>query len=156
TLGGAVVTAGQFGDWHPIGVEQTSTGYEVAWRSGASDANTVWNLDNFGSFQGSPFGVMSGLALALNDFESEFYQDLNGDGTIGMVEVTIEAGATQLVGRGGQFFLLDGNHQGPQLSYGGAAVSEGEFGAWRPIGAEKTASVYDVAWRNGAADQYTM
>jgi hypothetical protein len=32
----------------------------------------------------------------------------------------------------------------------------GEFGAWTPIGAVQTASGYDIAWKNGGADQYTV
>src|SRR5258706_332494 len=28
--------------------------------------------------------------------------------------------------------------------------------AWAPIGAEQTATGYEVAWRNGGADQYTV
>ena len=32
----------------------------------------------------------------------------------------------------------------------------GQFGAWAPIGAEQTASGYDVTWRDGSADQYTV
>jgi hypothetical protein len=32
----------------------------------------------------------------------------------------------------------------------------GQFGAWAPIGAEQTATGYEVAWKNGNADQYTI
>ena len=32
----------------------------------------------------------------------------------------------------------------------------GQFGAWTPIGAEQTASGYDVAWKITGADQYTV
>ena len=49
------------------------------------------------------------------------------------------------------------NYGGPspvQLRYGGMSVAAGQFGAWVPIGAEQTASGYQVAWKNGAADQY--
>jgi hypothetical protein len=34
----------------------------------------------------------------------------------------------------------------------GAYVAAG--GAWTPIGAEQVGSVYEVAWKNGTADQY--
>lgn len=39
---GAVVTAGQFGVWTPIGAEQTTTGYEVAWKLAGSHEYSVW------------------------------------------------------------------------------------------------------------------
>ena len=32
----------------------------------------------------------------------------------------------------------------------------GQFGAWAPIGAEQTASGYEVAWKVTGADQYTV
>ena len=32
----------------------------------------------------------------------------------------------------------------------------GQFGSWTPIGAEQTASGYEVAWKVAGADQYTV
>ncbi len=32
----------------------------------------------------------------------------------------------------------------------------GQFDAWTPIGAEKTASGYEVAWHNTSTGQYTV
>ena len=32
----------------------------------------------------------------------------------------------------------------------------GQFGAWTPIGAEQTATGYEVAWKVAGADQYTV
>ena len=32
----------------------------------------------------------------------------------------------------------------------------GQFGAWTPIGAEKTATGYEIAWKSGSADLYTV
>ena len=70
---------------------------------------------------------------------------------------TVEiSGATRLVGVGNQFFMRDSSGAGPSLKFGGAAVVGGEFGAWAPIGAEQTASGYDVAWKLTGADQYTV
>jgi hypothetical protein len=34
---------------------------------------------------------------------------------------------------------------GPELEYSGAPVTSGEFGAWTPIGAEATSTVYELA-----------
>ena len=45
---------------------------------------------------------------------------------------------------------------GPELKYAGAAVVAGQFGAWTPIGAEQTATGYEVAWKVTGADQYTV
>jgi autotransporter-associated beta strand protein len=157
SYGGAPVTAGEFGDWRPIGVEKTASGYEVAWQFGTADQYTIWDTDAGGAMVSNTVGVVSGSSFAIESRETAFQQDLNGDGTIGVVETTIEnAGATQLVQRADEFSLWDANHDGPTLGYGGAPVTAGEFGAWRPIGAEKTATGYEVAWQFGTADQYTI
>ena len=69
----------------------------------------------------------------------------------------IEAnGSTSLTEVGDHFFLYDGSGSGPSLKYAGADVVAGQFGAWTPIGAEQTASGYEVAWKITGADQYTV
>ena len=40
--------------------------------------------------------------------------------------------------------------------FGGTPVFASQFGGWTPIGAEEVASGYLVAWKNGAADEYTV
>ena len=70
----------------------------------------------------------------------------------------IEAvGSTSLVEVGNNFFLDSiSSGTGPELKYGGAAVVAGQFGGWTPIGAEQTATGYEVAWKVAGADQYTI
>jgi serralysin len=82
---GAVVTAGQFGGWTPIGVETTANGYEVAWRDTVSGQYTFWYTDSNGAFtsNGSNGTPVAGNSTTVLSFESSFHQDLNGDGTIG-------------------------------------------------------------------------
>ena len=151
-LNGAYVAAGQFGGaWAPIGVEQGGNGYWLAWKNGGADQYIVWETDGAGNFLNNMVGTVSGTTSALQKFEPFLHQDLNGDGVI-----PIEAfGATKLV-KSGNNFVLDpmASLGGPLLKDGGAAVTVGQFGAWTPIAAEQTASGYEVAWKNGAADQY--
>ena len=65
------------------------------------------------------------------------------------------AGSTSLVAVGTKFFLDSiSTGSGPSLKYGGADVVAGQFGGWTPIGAEQTASGYQVAWKVPGADQY--
>ena len=45
---------------------------------------------------------------------------------------------------------------GPSLKYGGADVVAGQFGGWTAIGAEATATGYQVAWKVTGADQYMV
>ena len=44
---------------------------------------------------------------------------------------------------------------GPSLKYGGADFVDGQSGTWAPIGAEKTATGYQVAWKDASTGQYT-
>src|ERR1700693_6111356 len=43
-----------------------------------------------------------------------------------------------------------------ELKFGGATVTTGQLGVWMPIGAETTASGYEVAFRIAGTDQYTV
>ena len=67
------------------------------------------------------------------------------------------AGSTSLVAVSNHFFL-DSISTGsdPSLKYGGTDVVAGQFGGWTPIGAEQTASGYQVAWKVPGADQYSV
>ena len=81
---------------------------------------------------------------------------LTGD-TVMLTTVIELAGSTSLVAVGTKFFL-DSISTGsdPSLKYGGADVVAGQFGGWTPIGAEQTASGYQVAWKLPGADQYMV
>ena len=96
---------------------------------------------------------MSGTTSDLQQFEPFFHQDLNGDGVIPIEAV----GATKLV-QSGNNFVLDpmASLGGPVLKYSGANVTVGQFGNYTPIAAEQTASGYEVAWKNGALDDYIV
>lgn len=45
------------------------------------------------------------------------------------------------------FLYVVGGSSGPELKYAGANVVAGQFGAVAPIGAEQTATGYEVAWK---------
>jgi serralysin len=82
---------------------------------------------------------------------------LNGDARIGPPTTVIEAnGSTRLTEVGDHFFLYDSGGSGPSLRHAGADVVADQFGSWAPIAAERTASGYEVAWKNGGADQYSV
>src|SRR5439155_1067754 len=56
------------------------------------------------------------------------------------------------------YYVLDpvGGGTGPQLKYGGSFVTVGQYAGWTFIGAEQTASGYEVALKATGADQYTV
>jgi serralysin len=153
---GAPVTSGEFSGWNPIGAEATSTGYDVAWKNGSADQYDVWYTDKSGNYL-SDLGIVSGSNSSLEALETTFQQDLNGDGVIG-VATTIESyGSTALVQAGSNYFMNPvAGGSGTELEYSGTPVTSGEFGAWTPIGAEATSTGYEVAWKNGSADQYDV
>ena len=154
---GAVVTAGQYGTWAPIGVEHVGAGYQVAWKDSATNLFTIWNTDANGTYLSNAIGAVAGTTSLLQSFESVFQQDLNGVGGITPATVIEAAGSTKLVQVAGNYFLnpVSGG-LGPQLTMSGALVSAGQFGAWNPIGAEQFGNGYWVAWKNGGFDQYTV
>ena len=155
---GIAFTAGQFGSWTPVGAEKVGSGYQVAWKNGGADQYIVWNLDSNGNYASNATGAVSGSDPELQNLETVFQQDLNADGTTGPRFVTpIEtSGTTRLDQVANEFFLHDGGGIGPSLKYQGTAFTAGQFGAWTPVGAEKVGSGYQVAWKNGSADQYIV
>ena len=157
--GGADFVDGQFGAWAPIGAEKTATGYQVAWKDASTGLYTAWNTDNNGNYVSDVSGLtghVSGTNYALKLLETSLHQDLNGDGQIGLVTTAVETqGATDLTHAADHYFLYDGGGSGPSLKYGGADFVDGQFGAWAPIGAEKTATGYQVAWKDASTGLYT-
>jgi Tryptophan-rich Synechocystis species C-terminal domain/Leishmanolysin len=151
------MAAGQFGAWTPVAAEQILGGYEVVWNNGGADQYLVWTTDSSGNFR-SQSGVMSASSAAFQSVENSLQQDINHDGSI-LGPTSIEAsGSTSLkkVGNGGYVLDPAGGLSGPVLSYGGMPVTPGQFGSWTPLGAEWTGNGYQIAWKMGAADQYTV
>jgi serralysin len=139
-----------------------SSGYEVAWKMVGADLYTVWNTDSSGNYVSNATGIVSGGSAALEALEPSFQQDLNNDGTTGPPPppppIVIESfGATDLDQVGSNYALYaHSTTSGPLLQYQGAAVMADQFGGWRPIGGEATASGYEVAWKMAGADLYTV
>ena len=157
---GVTIVAGQWPGWVPIGGEATATGYEVAWKLAGADQYTVWNTDTNGNDTTNTIGTVSGSSIALELLETSFHQDLNGDGVIGLpatTSIVIEtAGSTHLTQVGNNYFLYDAGGAGPSLKYTGVTIVAGQWPGWVPIGGEATATGYEVAWKLGGADQYTV
>jgi serralysin len=161
--GGSPWVAGEWGAWTPIGAEATATGYEVAFKVAGSNLYTVWNTDANGNLVGDSIGSVAGNSPTLEALETSFHQDLNGDGVIGVpaapaTTTVIESfGSTSLAEVGSNYFLNSiASGTGPELKYGGAPFSAGEWGAWAPIGAEITATGYEVAFKVAGANTYTV
>jgi hypothetical protein len=82
------------------------------------------------------------------------------DGTIGppppSSAVVEGVGSTSLTEVGTSFYLYNSIGSGPSLKYQGVDYTAGQFGGWTPIGVERTASGYEVAWKVAGADQYAV
>ena len=153
---GQDVVAGQFGDWTPIGAEKTASGYEIAWKSLGSNLYSLWNTDSNGNYLGNIGGAVSGSDSMIVSAESLFQQDLNGDGQVSPAMVPIEtSGNTTLATSANHFYLLQ-NGAGPSLKFSGQDVVAGQFGDWTPIGAEKTGSGYEIAWKSLGSNLYSL
>ena len=117
--------------WTPIGAEKTATGYEVAWHVTGADqyaCGTPTATAISSRRHRARVGTSSSRCKSL---ESSFHQDLNGDGTIGLHTTVIEThGSTSLAQVANNYFLFPvGGSSGPELSYNGAPVTVGQFGA---------------------------
>jgi hypothetical protein len=165
--------------WAPIGAEKTATGYQVAWKEASTGQYTAWNTDNNGNYlshvsalTSSTSGSVSGTDSGLKSLETSFHQDLNGDGQIGTSSAStptspttptppttgkqIESdGATSLVENNGKYYLNGSSGSGPTLKNHGVDFVDGSDHTWAPIGAEKTATGYQVAWKEASTGQYT-
>jgi hypothetical protein len=65
------------------------------------------------------------------------------------------AGATSLVQVGSNYFLYPaGGSTGPELTYANVPIVAGQTSPWVPLGAEKTATGYELVWKVAGQDQY--
>jgi serralysin len=159
--GGTAVTTGEFPGWSFIGAEQVSGGgYEVALHLAGADEYTLWGTDNNGNVVSNlAGGIVSGTSATLEQLETSFHQDLNGDGTIGPVTTVLESfGSTELVQAGSNYYFNPvAGGTGPEFKFGGTAVTAGEFPGWSFIGAEQVSGGgYEVALHLAGADEYTV
>jgi serralysin len=129
----------------------------VAWKATGIDQYSIWTTDGNGNYISNGGGV-SGTSATLEAAEVSFHQDLNGDGIIGIAPTTIEAFGSTKLDLAGAAYSLDpvAGGAGPTLKWQGVAVVPGQFPGFNPIGAEKTATGYEVAWKATGVDQYSI
>jgi hypothetical protein len=109
-----------------------------------------------GNFGSTIVDHVAGTNTTLESQGTFFQQDLNGDSRIGVVTVVEQSGSTKLDLFANAYFFDPAGGTGPSLKYNGLPVFPGQFGTLAPIGAEKTASGYEVAWKVSGADQYSI
>ena len=152
-MSGVAVTVGQFGTWTPIGVEKT-------WAEPA-----IWSSGSTARLMSTPCGRstaaatvvaerhVSGTSAEIQSLEPGFNQNLNGVGGIPPSSSPSERPPWPTLRTS---LSSTGSSLGPQIWQSGALVTVGQFGAYTPIAAEATASGYQVAWKNGALDEYIV
>ncbi|MBR0814992.1 matrixin family metalloprotease [Bradyrhizobium diazoefficiens] len=165
---GAAVIAANYSTWSVIGAEQvTGGGYDVVWKNSANAHYSVWSTDSTGNFITTLGSApeMLGTDASLQALESTLQQDLNGDGTTGVVSIPVVSGvaietfgSTSAVLSGGNYYLNSiSTGTGPTLKYAGAAVIAANYSTWSVIGAEQvTGGGYDVVWKNSANAHYSV
>jgi serralysin len=75
-------------------VEQTASGYEVAFENSGANLFSIWNTDSNGNF--TSYNDLPGTSTALESLETAFHQDLNGDGVFGIPAEKAPSGAKRL------------------------------------------------------------
>ena len=118
----------------------------------------MWDTDTNGNYLGSPTGVVTATDAGLENLETSFGSDLNGDGTIGLKSTTIEAaGANSLLLVGNQYLMQNGASPAVILKLSGSPVTVGQFGATiAPIAAAAITGGYEVAWKVGTSGPYIV
>ena len=129
----------------------------MAWKATGVDQFSIWTTDGNGNYISDGGGV-SGTSLTLEAAEVRFHQDLNGDGRIGIAPTTIEAFGSTKLDLAGAAYSLDpvAGGTGPTLKAQGVAFVPGHIPGFNPIGAEKTATGYEVAWKVTGANQFAI
>ncbi|HKU08318.1 MAG TPA: hypothetical protein VJR30_19820, partial [Bradyrhizobium sp.] len=165
-ISGAAITVGQYPDWTVIAAEQTSSGYDVAFKNASTGQFSVWATDGNGNYVSNLVGQVAGTDSTLKSLETVFQQDLNGDGVIGAQSASpppptgtvIESfGVTSLVVVGNNYYLNPvAGGTGPVVKISGAAVTVGQYAGWTLIGAEQTNSGYNVAFKNASTGQFSV
>ena len=155
-------TTSQFIGWALIGAEQTSTGYDVAWKNAATNHYAVWTTDSSGNFVSTTGGI-SGTSTTLENYETALHQDLNRDGVIGVPPapstVIKSFGVTSLRSGWQQLFHGPGcwrDRRGAERKRFARHHGDEPFIGWALIGAEQTSTGYDVAWKNAATNHYAV
>lgn len=126
--GGIAVVSGQFGVWTPVGVEQTSSGYDVAWKIPATGELCVWTTDSNGNYISNLLNKVSPTDPSLKAVETTFFQDLNGDGVINTSSTVLKISGNVVLSLGNmtQAATLDA---GATLELSGAASGSITFKA---------------------------
>ncbi len=68
----------------PVAAEQTSSGYDVAFYNASTGLFNIWSTDSNGNYITNLASGISGTSATLENFETIFQQDLNGDGVTGI------------------------------------------------------------------------
>jgi hypothetical protein len=161
---GAPVVVGQFGgNWTPIATVKSASGYEIAWSNVGDNQYGVWNVDSNGNYASNILSSVPGNALALEQLEPSFAQDLNGDGVIGVptgspVFLGLDGNGINIVPLGASTaqFDMTGNGTPVPTAWAGAgdgilAIDLGADGSLTPDGViDQAKEIEFTTWAPGA------
>jgi hypothetical protein len=158
SYGTTAVTAGEFPGFNPVGAVTTATGYDIAWKNAPSGQFMVWSTNASGKYAATILSAITGLSYGLESLEPIFGQDLNGDNIIGLNPTVIQIdNSTSLDQIGNNYFLFAaGTTTGVELKQGTLPVVVGQLSGFTPIAGVKTATGYDVAWKNATTGTFTI
>lgn len=154
---GTAVTTGEFGSYNPIGAVVFVNGYEVAFRSSADGSVVFWQTDANGNFLNVVGSVLASGSTTLEAAEASFNQDLNADGTLGVITTKLDSNAgTVLETYGNQFEIQPSGGSAVTLRYNGAAVTAGQFGDYNPARVVSVSGAYEVAFKSASTGAYVI
>ena len=154
---GSPVTLGQFGDYAPIGAVAVTGGYDVAFKQASTGNFVVWKVDGSGNFNSLVTGVVSGSSYQLENLETVFNQDLNGDGTVGPKATVLSTDNGVTFSQLANEYQMQSTAGGTvTLQFNGSPVTLGQFGDYAPIGAVAVTGGYDVAFKQASTGNFVI
>ncbi len=150
TLSGAPMTSEQLGGYTPVYVTQGPGPFDVVFKGDTKFIEL--NFDSGGHYASAATGILAGNSLALENLESSLDDDLNGDGTIGVLSTTIATnGALNLVGLADEFEITSGGTVQAILQINGSPIISGQFAGYTPQAVTMDGAAFEIMFSSGAS-----
>lgn len=142
------IVSGQFGGYTPDAV-LSNGGYEVMFKSGTGYLGL--EFDASGNYLSAATALLAGSSYPLEQLESTFNFDLNGDSLIGVYSSTIEtSGQYSLVQVADEYEIASGGVKKAILQVSGSPIVSDQFAGFYPEAVLSNGGGYEVMFKSGS------
>lgn len=148
TVGGSPIFSGQFNGYTPEAVIPVTGGFEVMFKNATSFVGLDFN--SAGAFTSAATSVLSSGTFALQELETAFSFDLDGDGYIGPMLTTIPSVAPDnFYTADNEFVFSSGAGPFEVLQVSGNPIISGQFNGFTPIDMISAGTGVEVLFKSG-------